>query len=97
MASETRMAIDNVTVNSRNSLPRMPPINKIGMNTAIRERLIQSTVNSLTSRAPAHGGLEARHSVFHMPGDVFENNDCVVDDETRWLMVSAISDSRSRL
>jgi len=39
-------AIDAVTVsaNSRNSRPMMPPISSSGMNTAISEQLIESTV-----------------------------------------------------
>jgi len=45
------MAIERVTANSRNSRPTMPPINRIGTNTAINDTLIDSTVK-LTSRAP---------------------------------------------
>jgi hypothetical protein len=39
---EIRIAIDSVIVNSRNSRPTMPPISRIGMNTAISERLIDT-------------------------------------------------------
>jgi hypothetical protein len=49
--SDTLMATDNVTANSRNRRPTMPPINRIGMNTAMSERLIDRTVNP-TSHAP---------------------------------------------
>ena len=49
--SEIRIATDSVTANSRNSRPTIPPISRIGMNTAIRDRLIDSTVNP-TSCAP---------------------------------------------
>ena len=45
------MAIDSVTANSRNRRPTMPPISRIGMNTAISDRLIETTVKP-TSRAP---------------------------------------------
>src|SRR6202042_1852155 len=47
------MAIDKqrVTANSWNSRPIKPPMNSRGTNTAIRERLIESTVK-LTSWAP---------------------------------------------
>src|SRR6185312_12262538 len=43
-SSETKMAIDRVIENSRNNLPTIPPINKIGMKTAISERLMETTV-----------------------------------------------------
>ena len=49
--SDIIMAIDSVTANSRNSRPTMPPISKIGMNTAISEMLIDRTVK-VTSAAP---------------------------------------------
>ena len=45
------MATDSVTANSRNSRPTMPPISSSGMNTAISEMLIDSTVKPI-SRAP---------------------------------------------
>ena len=50
-ASDTRIAAESEIANSRNSRPTMPPINRIGMNTAISERLIDTTVKP-TSRAP---------------------------------------------
>ncbi len=56
--SETRMATESVTANSRNSRPTMPPINRIGMKTATSERLIERTVKVI-SFAPAQGGLRA--------------------------------------
>ena len=46
------MATDNVTVNSRNIRPMMPPANMNGMNTATSERLMDTTVKP-TSRAPS--------------------------------------------
>ena len=49
--SETAMATLKVTANSRNSLPTMPPIIRIGMNTAINETLIDKTVKPI-SRDP---------------------------------------------
>ena len=49
--SEIRIATDSVTANSRKRRPTMPPISRIGMNTAISDRLIDSTVKP-TSRAP---------------------------------------------
>ena len=49
--SDTSMAAESVIANSRKSRPTMPPISRIGMNTAINDRLIDTTVNP-TSRAP---------------------------------------------
>ena len=43
MIMEMRMATERVTANSRKSRPTMPPINRIGMNTAIREMLMEMT------------------------------------------------------
>ncbi len=45
------MATLKVTANSRNNLPTMPPISRMGINTAISEVLIDSTVNPI-SRDP---------------------------------------------
>jgi len=36
------MASDKVSANSRNSRPTMPPISRIGMNTAISDRLMET-------------------------------------------------------
>ena len=48
---EIMMAADSVTENSRNKRPTMPPINRSGMKTATRERLMDKTVKAI-SRAP---------------------------------------------
>ena len=48
---EMRIAIDSVTANSRNRRPTIPLISRIGMNTAISDRLMETTVKP-TSRAP---------------------------------------------
>ena len=45
------IAIDNVIANSRNRRPTIPPISRIGMNTAHSEMLIDMTVKQ-TSPAP---------------------------------------------
>ena len=50
--SETRIATDNVTANSRNSRPIMPPMKRIGMKTAMSERVIDTMVKP-TSRDPS--------------------------------------------
>ena len=50
------------------------------MNTAISDRLIDSTVKP-TSRAPRSAASHARHARFEMAGDIFQHDDGVVDDE----------------
>ena len=52
---------DSVTANSRNSRPTMPPISRIGMNTATSDTLIDSTVKP-TSRAPCSAASHRRHA-----------------------------------
>ena len=53
---------DSVTANSRNRRPTMPPISRIGRNTATSDTmLIDSTVKP-TSRAPASPPRTARHA-----------------------------------
>ena len=58
--NEINIAADSEIANSRNSRPTMPPIIRIGMNTAISDRLMDRTVNP-TSRAPSsaawNGGM----------------------------------------
>ncbi len=49
---EMTMAIVSVTANSRNRRPTMPPIIRMGMKTAINDRLIETMVKP-TSRAPS--------------------------------------------
>ena len=49
---ETTIAKASVTENSRNSRPTMPPMNSSGMNAAISDRLIETTVKPIC-RAPS--------------------------------------------
>ena len=49
MTMETMMANDNTMANSRKSLPTMPPIRRIGMNTAISDVLIETTVKPISA------------------------------------------------
>ena len=79
--SEINTAIESVTANSRNSRPTMLPISSNGRNTAIRDRLIEMTVNP-TSRAPRIAACSRVAPAFDVPGDVFEHDDGVVDDES---------------
>ena len=47
--SETAIATESVTANSRNRRPTMPPISRMGMNTATSDRLIERTVKPISS------------------------------------------------
>ena len=51
MIIDTPIATESVTANSRKSRPTMPPIKRIGMNTATSDTLIDTTVKPI-SRAP---------------------------------------------
>ena len=62
-ASETRMATERVTANSRNRRPTIPPISRIGMNTEISDRLMESTVNPI-SLAPLKAASHGPHARF---------------------------------
>ncbi len=49
---DTTMAVDSTTANSRNSLPTMPPIIRIGINTATSDMLIEKTVKPISAARP---------------------------------------------
>ena len=55
--SETTTAADKVTANSLNKRPTMPPINKMGKKTAIKDKLIAVTVKP-TSFVPTKAALK---------------------------------------
>ena len=46
--SDTQIETESVTANSRNSRPTMPPISRIGMNTAISEMDMERTVKPIS-------------------------------------------------
>jgi len=52
-----------VIANSRNNRPTIPPISRIGMNTAISEMLIDITVKPIFA-APLTAALVRRESLF---------------------------------
>ncbi len=47
--SETTMAMESVTANSRKSRPTMPPMSRMGIKTATSDRLIETTVKPISS------------------------------------------------
>ena len=89
------MATVSVTVNSRNSLPTIPPISWKGMNTATKDRLIDTTVKP-TSRAPSSAAC--RRS---MPASTcrmeFSMTTMASSTTNPVAMVNAISEKLSRL
>ena len=61
-SSEMPTATESVTANSRNKRPTMPPISRIGMNTATSEMLMERTVKPISlapSSAAWSGGMLA--------------------------------------
>ena len=80
-SSEITMATESVMANSRNRRPTMPPISRIGMNTAISEMLIDITVKPI-SAAPVQRGLHRRHALLDVARDIFDHHDRVVHHES---------------
>ena len=78
--SEMTIATLRVTANSRNSRPTMPPISRMGMNTAISEMLMESTVKPI-SREPFSAASIGRHARFEIARDVLDHHDGVVHHE----------------
>ena len=79
---EIRMATDRVTANSRNSRPTMPPMSRMGMNTATSEMLMETTVKPI-SFAPRRAASKRRHALLDVAGDVLQHHDGVVHHEAR--------------
>ena len=77
---ETRIATPIVTANSCSSRPTMPPMKSTGMKTAASDRVIARIVNA-TSCEPSSAACIARLAHLHVPHDVLEHHDRVVDDE----------------
>ena len=80
--SETMMATESVTANSRNSRPTMPPISRIGMKTATSDRLMETHREADLARA-AQGRLHRRHALLQVARDVLDHHDRVVHHEPR--------------
>ena len=95
MTSEIKMAIESVNANSRKKRPGMPPMNRIGVNTAMSDRLIENTVKP-TSRAPSitasRRGMPASKC-----RDTFSTTTTASSTTKPVAMVKAISERMSRL
>ena len=60
----------------------IPPMKNTGMNTAASERVMETMVNPI-SREPLSADFHHGFAHFHVPHDVFEHHDGVIDDEAR--------------
>ena len=90
---DTRMAEDMTMANSRKNRPTMPPMNKMGTNTAISEMLIDTTVKPI-SRAPSSDARSAvlPRSIWRM---MFSNTTMASSTTKPVATVSAISERLS--
>ena len=77
---ETRIATAIVTANSCSSRPTMPPMKSTGMNTATSDSVIETIVKRDLLR-PVERRAHRRLAHLHVPDDVLEHHDRVVDDE----------------
>ena len=78
--TDTTIAAVTVMANSRNRRPMMPPISSSGMNTAISEMLIDTTVKPI-SLAPLSAAAMGGGALLDMAVDVLHHDDGVVDHE----------------
>ena len=91
--SDTPIANDSVSANSRNSRPTIPPISRIGRNTATSEILIDSTVKP-TSCAPRIAAF-MRGTPFSICREIFSSTTMASSTTKPVAMVSAISERLS--
>ena len=92
---EIRMATQMVTANSRNKRPRMPPMKRIGMNTAASDSVIETMVNqiSLDPASAASSGASPRS----MWRTMFSSMTMASSTTKPMERISAIIDRLSRL
>ena len=64
---EMATAALRVMANSRKMRPTIPPIRRMGMNTAIKEVLMESTVKPI-SREPSQSGIHGAHALVRRNG-----------------------------
>jgi len=91
---EMRMATDNTRANSRKRRPTMPPMKKIGMKTATREMLMDTTVKA-TSLAPSLAASRGDKPV-SMCRATFSSTTMASSTTNPVAMVSAMSERLSR-
>ena len=93
--SDTPIAAVRVTANSWNTRPTMPPISRMGKNTATSEIDMDTTVK-LTSRAPFMAAVR-RSSPFSRWRVTFSSTTIVLSTTKPVETISAISEKLSRL
>ena len=79
-SAETAIEAVTVKANSRNRRPMMPPMSSSGMNTAISETLIDSTVKPI-SREPLIAASNGGVAVLDVAVDILDHDDGIVDHE----------------
>ena len=92
---DTRMAADMTMANSRKKRPTMPPMNQMGTNTAISDRLMDTTVKPI-SRAPSSAACSALlpRSMWRM---MFSSTTMASSTTKPVTTVSAMSERLSRV
>ena len=93
--AEVRMATVSTTANSWNSLPSSPPMNRIGMNTATSEMLMETTVKPIC-RDPASAASNGPMPISRWRW-MFSIITIASSTTKPTEMVSAISEKLSRL
>ncbi len=93
---EITTATASVTANSRKSLPTMPPMNRSGMKTATRDKLMATTVKP-TSRTPRSAAARAAARPCSMWCATFSTTTIASSTTKPVEMMSAISDRLLRL
>src|SRR5688572_14471640 len=81
-ATAADMLTENASTkpNSENRLPTKPGMKDTGMKTAARVAVVESTEKTISC---VHSTAAARPGAHHaMPGDVLDDDDRVIDDET---------------
>src|ERR1700686_4140191 len=94
-SADTAIEAVTVSANSRNKRPMMPLISSNGMNTAISEQEIDSTVKPI-SREPLSAAVNGG-SPCSTWGEMFSTTTMASSTTKPTAMVSAISDKLSRL
>ena len=79
-SAETTIEAVTVSANSRNSRPMMPLMSRSGMNTAISEQEIDTTVKPI-SREPLSAAVNGGFAVLDMAIDILHHHDGVIDHE----------------
>ena len=94
-AKDMAIATDRVTANSRNKRPTIPPIMRIGMNTAISDTLMESTVKPISFAPRSAASIGRTPSSRYR--EMFSMTTIASSTTKPVEMVRAISDRLSRL